>query len=449
MSVNRVEPCKIGVTNINEEVIQYTQNGDLESPLLRFADINGDEEYLYLYDDDTSDYDESIAGIAKDYFTRDGIAPEDRKLSQNEEGFYQVTVEAWGSKKGDNLKYANDCMSRIIANYYPDIKLYSDDYNQLMESLKQINGIEDSNLIYAGDSIILPVPVWGENEKLIGFIEPTTEEEKQDYVKEDENVVSVDFSDSMDSVYLDKNVNLEAIKDTGLYEYLKANIKFLGGEEGDELTKDHFVEFLNHIDGNYNLDNRDGVITFDEVETWFENNKIQNPNSDFFNNFTPQEVLNLLSGALSSLDELVNGDNDCLVDNQYNADAVSINNEDIKSWITRNKDNSDWINGYYFENEQEFNYHVSLMQKAFDEIINSGLLEFDENIRIDYRLMDLSDEAKELLRHLENNIYHLGGGIFLTSENLKQFFTREHLTGQSSTSCGMPGDNNFEAVYKL
>ena len=35
-------------------------------------------------------------------------------------------------------KNANDCMSRIIANYYSDIKPYSDDYNLLMNSIKNV-----------------------------------------------------------------------------------------------------------------------------------------------------------------------------------------------------------------------------------------------------------------------------------------------------------------------
>lgn len=407
--LNDFPEIKIGKTELENanSVIETEKLLESDEPLLKFASIDDTpKEYLVLNDDNSTKVDESIGGISKEYFIKDDSSVEGMKLKQNSEGFYELTVEAWGSSPSGDLKYANDCMSRIIGNYYPDIELYSDEYNQLMDSLMRINGIQNSDLIYTGDNIILSVPVRDEGNKLIGFIEPTTEEEKNE-VKETQKTEEVDFSDSMHSVYLDKNVNLDAIKDTDLYTHLQKNIQWLGG--GDTLTEEHFVEFLNHIDGNYNLDGRDGVITLDEVATWFENNKIQNPNSDLFENSNPQEILNILSGALNPAAD-------------QNQNYIKLNEVKVNEWRTKNSNSIGEID-------------LDKLKAALEEIANSGLLELDENTHIDYRLMDLSDDAKEILRHLEANIGYLdfeddddlrylsdGIGDFLSSAHLKLFF---------------------------
>lgn len=176
---------QIGKTELDEktkeEVITTEQTES--APLLKFSSVSdAKKDYFALEDDEsTEEIDESISGIGDYYFITEGSTAESKKLEKNEEGFYQTTVETWGSAPSGDLKYANDCMSRIIGNYYSDIALYSEEYDMLLKSLMEVNGIKESDVIVTGQKIILPIPVRDEAEKLIGFIEPTTEEEKEEF----------------------------------------------------------------------------------------------------------------------------------------------------------------------------------------------------------------------------------------------------------------------------
>lgn len=71
--------------------------------------------------------------------------------------YKNVTVQKWGSKATDGRKYANDCLSRIIANNYPTIKLYSEEYRKILDKILSLNKMKDSDIIYTDQVIKLPV----------------------------------------------------------------------------------------------------------------------------------------------------------------------------------------------------------------------------------------------------------------------------------------------------
>ena len=80
-------------------------------------------------------------------------------LIDNGDGTYSVEVQEWGSDALDGNEYANDALSRIIANYYPDVEMYSEEYDKVLEEIMSRNEqITDPNLIQTGDKIELPVP---------------------------------------------------------------------------------------------------------------------------------------------------------------------------------------------------------------------------------------------------------------------------------------------------
>lgn len=75
---------------------------------------------------------------------------------QEEQAQRKVKVDAWGSKPKNGQKHANDCIARIIANNYPEVKLYSKEYNKLVSEIASLNNIKNVNVIRTGSEIILP-----------------------------------------------------------------------------------------------------------------------------------------------------------------------------------------------------------------------------------------------------------------------------------------------------
>lgn len=97
-----------------------------------------------------------VQNTSDTYF--DSVMAKDSRLKKNDNGTFSVTIEAWGSNPGNGLK-ANDCMSRVIANYYPEVQLYSEEYNRLSEQIVQLNNLSYYNgspLLITGKELILP-----------------------------------------------------------------------------------------------------------------------------------------------------------------------------------------------------------------------------------------------------------------------------------------------------
>lgn len=99
--------------------------------------------------------------LSKNTITVEDVENNDTKETEkvtkdNEETQKTIKVDKWGSKAQDGKKYANDSLSKIIANYYPEIKLYSAEYDALVEKIVSTNNLKDANSLSTGKSLILP-----------------------------------------------------------------------------------------------------------------------------------------------------------------------------------------------------------------------------------------------------------------------------------------------------
>ena len=182
------DPANLKNSDISGETIEKIYNvlasGDLDGP------ENGADSMEALKDAISSVVSE-YNGEAQNY---DGEAIEGFEnttgLIDNGDGTYSVEVQEWGSDALDGNEYANDALSRIIANYYPDVEMYSEEYDKVLEEIMSRNEqITDPNLIQTGDKIELPVPEYDENGAITGFktleeVQGTTE--SQDAEETDE-----------------------------------------------------------------------------------------------------------------------------------------------------------------------------------------------------------------------------------------------------------------------
>lgn len=89
------------------------------------VDRNGDE---YLSHDESSRLLDSVYESANN-------------STQSRTETKTVKVQPWGTG-------TDDCLSRIIANHVDGIKLYSEDYNQYLAKICELNGIKDPNIVF-------------------------------------------------------------------------------------------------------------------------------------------------------------------------------------------------------------------------------------------------------------------------------------------------------------
>lgn len=94
--------------------------------------------------------------------TAKGINLNNSGVVMNDDGTCSVNVEPWNSKADGRA--ANDCLSRIISNAYPDLS--SGDRKVVQAQICEMNGIENPNLIYSGANLKLPVISYDENGKI-------------------------------------------------------------------------------------------------------------------------------------------------------------------------------------------------------------------------------------------------------------------------------------------
>ena len=162
-------------TQINLPKIKIDENGKL----------------VQAPDEETSSVDEEYNGDSQNY-DGEGIEGFENTtgLIDNGDGTYSVEVQEWGSDALDGNEYANDALSRIIANYYPDVEMYSEEYDKVLEEIMSRNEqITDPNLIHTGDKIELPVPEYDENGAITGFktleeVQGTTESQEAEETDE-------------------------------------------------------------------------------------------------------------------------------------------------------------------------------------------------------------------------------------------------------------------------
>ena len=165
------DPANLKNSDISGETIEKIYNvlasGDLDGPD-NGADSMGAlkdaiSSVVSEYNGDSQNYDgEGIEGFENT-----------TGLIDNGDGTYSVEVQEWGSDALDGNEYANDALSRIIANYYPDVEMYSEEYDKVLEEIMSRNEqITDPNLIQTGDKIELPVPEYDESGAITGFKTP-------------------------------------------------------------------------------------------------------------------------------------------------------------------------------------------------------------------------------------------------------------------------------------
>ena len=182
------DPANLKNSDISGETIEKIYNvlasGDLDGP------GNGTDSMGALKDAISSVVSE-YNGEAQNY-DGEGIEGFENTtgLIDNGDGTYSVEVQEWGSDALDGNEYANDALSRIIANYYPDVEMYSEEYDKVLEEIMSRNEqITDPNLIHTGDKIELPVPEYDENGAITGFktleeVQGTTESQEAEETDE-------------------------------------------------------------------------------------------------------------------------------------------------------------------------------------------------------------------------------------------------------------------------
>ena len=182
------DPANLKNSDISGETIEKIYNvlasGDLDGP------GNGTDSMGALKD--------AISSVVSEYngdsqnYDGEGIEGFENTtgLIDNGDGTYSVEVQEWGSDALDGNEYANDALSRIIANYYPDVEMYSEEYDKVLEEIMSRNEqITDPNLIHTGDKIELPVPEYDENGAITGFktleeVQGTTESQEAEETDE-------------------------------------------------------------------------------------------------------------------------------------------------------------------------------------------------------------------------------------------------------------------------
>lgn len=182
------DPANLKNSDISGETIEKIYNvlasGDLDGP------DNGADSMEALKD--------AISSVVSEYngdsqnYDGEGIEGFENTtgLIDNGDGTYSVEVQEWGSDALDGNEYANDALSRIIANYYPDVEMYSEEYDKVLEEIMSRNEqITDPNLIHTGDKIELPVPEYDENGAITGFktleeVQGTTESQEAEETDE-------------------------------------------------------------------------------------------------------------------------------------------------------------------------------------------------------------------------------------------------------------------------
>lgn len=97
--------------------------------------------------------DLSVNTTSYESVTEQASAPKNNEVAQSPK---KVTIQKWGSKAENGQKYANDSLSRIVANNYTGVKLYSKEYNEIINKIVEVNGLKTPNHISAGKELILP-----------------------------------------------------------------------------------------------------------------------------------------------------------------------------------------------------------------------------------------------------------------------------------------------------
>ncbi len=164
-SVNNIDANKDGVISV-EEMALLVKMKDAQDSEGTQADFDGSfsvEAETYInswlasgnYDLSTNTEDlKTDTKNAKAYLESEAATIADEPAATPEPR--KVKVQKWGSKPEGDAKYANDSISRIVANHYPDVKLYSKEYNDLVKEIVSMNNLKNPNTIPTGSELLLP-----------------------------------------------------------------------------------------------------------------------------------------------------------------------------------------------------------------------------------------------------------------------------------------------------
>ena len=274
------DPANLKNSDISDETIEKIYNvlasGDLDGPD-NGADSMGAlkdaiSSVVSEYNGDSQNYDgEGIEGFENT-----------TGLIDNGDGTYSVEVQEWGSDALDGNEYANDALSRIIANYYPDVEMYSEEYDKVLEEIMSRNEqITDPNLIHTGDKIELPVPEYDESGAITGF--KTHEEVQADNESKEEE------TDEKDKVIESSNSQDTTSTTSEISDEVKEDLEALGldpdkvevVQEGDTIYYNQYINDNSNTyisisyDSNGNITKEsyeDGNLKI--TEKYDENNKL-------------------------------------------------------------------------------------------------------------------------------------------------------------------------------
>ncbi len=170
----------------------------------------------------------------------------------------KVSIQKWGSTADDGNKYANDCLSHIIANNYPDLKPYSQEWFdkelEIMNANPEIYGTVDENgnvsgarhsvsgtdrhnaTLYESDELVLP------GIKVVKYVDQTdTNSEADNGVKTDNGngTYTMTYKNEGGNTTKEENYDKNGIlTNRNEYEYSDSNTK----------TKETNTKFENGIE---------------------------------------------------------------------------------------------------------------------------------------------------------------------------------------------------------
>ena len=188
----------------------------------------------------------------------DNTTDETKANNQDDSSSIKINIQKWGSTADDGNKYANDCLSHIIANNYPDLKPYSQEWFdkelEIMNANPEIYGTVDENgnvsgarhsvsgtdrhnaTLYESDELVLP------GIKVVKYVDQTdTNSEADNGVKTDNGngTYTMTYKNEGGNTTKEENYDKNGIlTNRNEYEYSDSNTK----------TKETNTKFENGIE---------------------------------------------------------------------------------------------------------------------------------------------------------------------------------------------------------
>lgn len=196
--------------------------------------IDDEEITAYANNKGIEGKENEIKLLTQSIIDETGKTTEENKETEEKTADIKVTIQKWGSEPADGNKYANDCLSHIMANNYPDIepnsKEWQDKELEIMNANPAIYGTVDAEgnvtgarkevgdtgrhnaVLYENDELILPgikneqTTKESDNDKKAEELDETTSGEG---VREDNNDGSYSMSYKDENDVLNKKENYD------------------------------------------------------------------------------------------------------------------------------------------------------------------------------------------------------------------------------------------------